>query len=555
MIVASALAQMGVACWDYDLAQGDLWWSENAGPLFGRPPGYQPSSFEEAMELFVPDGDRPAGIESMVKVLESGPMEAERQTRLVDGSIRWTGHRYFLMVDQSGNPVRLAGMMMDIDERKRRELENEVLFHAGQVLSESLDVEQISRAVARLLVPNLADWCIVDLVQDGQLTPITIAHADPDKVAWAEAIRTEYPPDVDAPDGAGRVVRTGELEIYPDITDDMLQAGARDDRHLDILRSVGFRSVMLVPLRTRSEVIGTATLVMAESQRRFDQGSIDFARRLATQMAASIDNARLHGQLTQALQNERIALETLQRGFTPGPLPDLEGIALADHYEIGGSDKVGGDWYDVFETEQSGAVAFVIGDVSGRGVTAVATMSRYRNALRALLMEGHSPGDALQLLHRFAVADRRGDGFATIACFTYETETRQLTWSVAGHLPAMIRYADGRVESLWERPAPPLGVGAGDYSQEVLTLAPECLLVLYTDGLIERRGESLDLSIDRLSSEVASSPGEPKDLVAHLLANLSSHPSTDDVAILAVRFENSEHRDGHHQTGMSEEET
>jgi len=534
-VVASALAQMDIACWDYDLTTQEVWWSENAGPLIGRPPGFTPDGFKDAEQLFVLDETRPRSIESMLEILQASSIEAERQAWLPDGSLRWTGHRYFLMTDEEGYPARLAGMMMDIDGRKRREKEQEVLLRTGQVLAESLDVAETTAAIARILVPNLADWCVVDLLTDDQLTPLAMAHVDPDKVRWAETIRNEYPTDMESPTGVPNVIRTGDPEFYPDISEEMLQAAARDERHLEILRSVGFRSAMIMPLRTRTEVIGAATLVMAESKRRFDQESLDFARRLAPQIAASIDNARLYHELSQALDNERLAVQILQRGLSPGPLPDLDGIVVADHYEIGGS-EVGGDWYDVVETGK-GQIAIVIGDVVGRGVQAVASMSQFRNALRTLLVEGHPPEDALSLLHQMAITDQGyEEGFATAACLTYHPASRQIVWSAAGHPPAMVRYADGSVERLWKRPDSPLGAGTGGYTQDHRILAPDCLLLLYTDGLIERRHESLDISLDRLEAELASAPNEPKDVISHLLERLPSYPSADDVAVIALHF-------------------
>jgi serine phosphatase RsbU (regulator of sigma subunit) len=527
---------MGIACWDYDLTTQDLWWSENAGPLFGRPAGFIPSGLEDAEQLFVPEETRPQSIESMLEILQDGPNEAERQARLPDDSLRWTGHRYFLMTDEEGNATRLAGMMMDIDGRKRRDEENEALLRTGQILAESLDVADTTAAIARVLVPDLADWCVVDLLTDGELTPVAIAHVDAEKARWANSIRAEYPTDPDAPAGVANVIRTGESEFYPDISDEMLQAAARDDRHLEILSSVGFRSAIIVPLRSGGKVIGAATLAMADSKRRFDQESLEFARRLAPQIAASIDNARLYDQLGQALDNERHAVQMMQEGLTPGPLPDLDGIVVADHYQIGGS-EVGGDWYDLFETGQ-GAIAIVIGDVVGRGVQAVASMSQFRNALRALLGEGHTPPDALTLLHRMTVTDRGFErGFASsAACLTYQPASRRLVWSAAGHPPAMLRYADGSVERLWKRPDAPLGAGTGSYGQDHRILSRDCLLVLYTDGLIERRDESLNISLDRLETELASAPEEPKDVINHLLDRLPSNPSVDDVAVLALHF-------------------
>jgi serine phosphatase RsbU (regulator of sigma subunit) len=530
---------MGIASWDYDLTSGELWWSENAGPLFGKPRGFVPADFAEAQRMVSPDAGRPVDIEGILALLAAGPVEIERRTMLANGSERWTYHRYFLMTDEAERPVRLAGMMTDIDDRKRREQQDGLLLHASEVLSRSLDIADTLRATVELLVPAHADWCVIELLEDGQLTPVVTAHSDSEKVAWAKQIQSEYPTDMESPVGSPNVVRTGEPEIYRDITDDLLVEHAGDDeRLLEILREVGYRSAIIVPLQTRRDVIGTITMVMAESQRQFDDTSLAFVRRLATQMAAFIDNARLHSELARSWEAQRVAVQTMQEGLGPDPLPTLESVGLSAHYAIGGADRVGGDWYDALAVDEQ-RTALVIGDVVGRGVPAVAAMSEYRNALRALILEGHPPSQALTLLNRFAMAKRPdGEGFATLACAVYDSASGSLTSSSAGHPTFMLRTPDGVVQRVWDRPSPPIGVEETIiYEDIVLTVEPESLLVLYTDGLIERRGESLDRSLARLVKELESAPSEPDAVVKHLLDRLPSYPSTDDVAVMVARFE------------------
>lgn len=536
-IVSSALAQAGIASWEYNIRTQELWWSENAGPLIGREPGFTPESFEIAQKLFDQGDHRPVDIPQILEALKGGPVEVDRRAILPDNSAKWIHHRYFLMTSPSGEPQRVAGMMTDVDQRKRREREDSVLNNANEVLMGSLDLDSTVQATADLLVPDIADWCAVDLLDNGTLKPVARAHTDPAKRAWAAAIQEEYPPDMDAELGPANVVRTGEAELYTEIPDEMLVTVADgDERLLEILREVGYRSVIVAPLHGRKGVIGTMTLVAAESDRRYDERALRFAERLASQMAVAIETAQLYTRLSEAWRGQRVAVETLQRGLAPDPLPELESVDLAAHYEIGGTGKVGGDWYEVVVTE-AGTVCFVIGDVVGRGVPAVAEMARYRSSLRTLLLEGHSPGPALTTLNKVDRTSRpKNDGFATIACFCFWPETRILSWATAGHLPALLRTADG-VRPLWDSAEPPIYTQSDtQYEEQSVVLEQDATLILYTDGLIERKVESIDVSLERLIGAVDAAPSQPTDLVDHLLRELPSSASSDDVAILVARI-------------------
>jgi len=537
VIVASALAQAGIASWEYDLKTGELWWSDNAGPLFGRHEGFTPAGFEEAIAMMDPGDGRPSDIGEIVAALGSGPVEVERRAVLPDGSMQWTHNTYFLMRDDSGEPVRLAGMMSDIQDRKRREQEDELLHHATKVLMGLVDWNSTLQATADVLVPDLADWCVIDLLRDGILEPVARAHTDVEKLRLAEAIQAEYPPDMDAALGAPNVLRTGVSELYMEIPDELLVSVAEgDQRLLQILREVGYRSVIVVPLRGRKAVIGTMTLVMADSGRGYDEAALRFAERVGDQIAVALENAQLHARVSEALDRERAAVDTLQRGLAPDPLPDMDELDLAAHYEIGGTNNVGGDWYDVF-TRPEGSICLVIGDVVGRGIPAVASMSRYRNSLRALMMEGHSPARALTILNGLNDHDAPGKGFATVGCVLFDPVDRTLAWSSAGHPPALLRDGAGQVGQLWREPQPPLDVVRGfQYDEGRIEVEPGNLLVLYTDGLIERRGESIDVSIRRLVDALESAPDSPKAVVDQLLDRLPTYPSEDDLAVLVARF-------------------
>lgn len=299
-VVAATLESLGVAAWEWDTTTSHVWWSENFGPLVGRPRGYAPSSFDDAFSVFTPVEGRPADPAALLEYLSGveGPLEVERSVILPGGATKWMLHRYAPVRGVDGSVKAVYGLVIDIDERKRREIEESLLLEAGKALSASIDLDQTLAAVAHLMVPDFADWCVLELAVDDRLEVVVNAHVDPDKVRWAEAIQAEYPVDMASPVGSPNVLRTGQPEFYPDIPDEMLQGiAAGDERMLEILRNVGYRSVMIVPVVARRRVIGTLTLVTAESGRRFDERSVRFAERLASHIGPAIDNARLHQEI------------------------------------------------------------------------------------------------------------------------------------------------------------------------------------------------------------------------------------------------------------------
>jgi PAS domain S-box-containing protein len=220
--------------------------------------------------------------------------------------------------DAEGLIIGASKIARDISERKRAEeervqlLENErrarmgaeaaqrraaFLTELGTVLSSSLDYQTTVANVARMVVPDLADWCRVDLLDEkGSIRRLAVAHADPSKVEWADELERRYPTDPDSPRGVPHVLRTGESELYNDIPDEMLAQAAKDDEHLRIMREVGFTSAMIVPLTARGRTVGAISLISAESGRRYGPEDLAFAEELARRCAMAIDNARLYGE-------------------------------------------------------------------------------------------------------------------------------------------------------------------------------------------------------------------------------------------------------------------
>jgi len=226
------------------------------------------------------------------------------EARSVDGQ-RWSA-LFCYPLPEGG----LAIQWKDVTERRRSDEAIRYLARASEVLSESLDYQRTLNDFARLVVPELADWCSVEIVgDDGALHQLAVAHADPEKVKWARELRRRYPPNPDATTGSPNVVRTGEPELYPEIPEEMLVAGAVDEDHLRIIREVGIRSAIVVPLVAHDRVLGALTLIAAESGRRYGHADLALALELARRAALAVDNARLH----RAELDARIVAERANR--------------------------------------------------------------------------------------------------------------------------------------------------------------------------------------------------------------------------------------------------
>jgi PAS domain S-box-containing protein len=196
------------------------------------------------------------------------------------------------MGEQAAQAVERA-RLLEAEQRLRARAE--VLADAGEVLSASLDLSATLGALARLVVPSIADWCFVELLApDGEVEPMAVHHSDPARVAWAREVMARFPIDPDARHGTARVLRSGRPELVTEMPEELFPAVAQDDEHLRALRESGFRSHLSLPLLTRDGVIGVLSLAQAESGRRFGEDDVPFGEDLARRAAGAIDNARLY---------------------------------------------------------------------------------------------------------------------------------------------------------------------------------------------------------------------------------------------------------------------
>lgn len=182
----------------------------------------------------------------------------------------------------------------DVSDRKRYQEGLEFLTEAGKVLASSLDYQKTLKAVSRLIVPKISDWFAVDiLTADKKLEQVVVGHIDPKKVVFAKKLRKLFPPDLNQDQGVGKVLRTGKPEFYPHINQELLKASVQSKKHLKILENIGMKSVIVVPLAIQKQIIGTVTLVSAESGRIYDETDVDIALQLADRIAQVIHNAKI----------------------------------------------------------------------------------------------------------------------------------------------------------------------------------------------------------------------------------------------------------------------
>ena len=286
---------------------------------------------------------------------------------------------------------------------------------------------------------------------------------------------------------------------------------------------------MIAPLIDRDERTLGVIELSGKRGGEFTEDDQSILVQLAHMASVAIENARLY-------ERERgIALE-LQSNLLPDGLPEIAGVATEYRYRAGGDGEVGGDWFEVIPLP-AGRVGMAIGDVVGRGLSAAKMMGHLRPALRAYALEGEAPALVARHMARFVRALDR-DQMSTCVYAVLEPASGELRCSNAGHPPPLVLSGDDRADFLTGKPGLPLGVSADHRYPEVhVRLEPGSTVLLYTDGLVEKRGEPLDVGLERLREVAAGAPVNPLgDLCERVLDALVKEAPGDDVALLAVRL-------------------
>jgi PAS domain S-box-containing protein len=451
------------------------------------------------------------------------------------GAERWSAVKATPILDGEGRVTMAINVIEDITDHKRAELAQRFLSESSAVLGSSLDTSEVLSQVASLAVPEVADWCAVDLVADGAIDRVALAHQDPAMVEKAEALRDQYPPDHRAETGVPAVLRSRESQLYAEIPQELLRAAAQDEEHYRLIREVGMRSAMIVPMVARGRSVGALTFVTGPSGRRFDAQDLELAEELARRCATAIDNARLFSERAYIAR-------TLQQSLLPAELPAIPGVEAAARFRpTGEGNEVGGDFYDLFESGGRGWTV-VMGDVCGKGPDAAAVTALARYTLRAAAMRERLPSRSLRLLNEALLRQRDDRRFCTVAYAYLEVHDGGARVGVAsgGHpLPMLVR-ADGTVEPVGE-PGTLLGVLPDpNLEDRSLVLEPGDALVFYTDGVVEGRGAQVLLDEHGLMELLAGCAGAGADAIAARVedAAVAAQGGTprDDIAVLVVRM-------------------
>lgn len=445
------------------------------------------------------------------------------------GRERWFVDKASPVFDRTGNVSLVVTIVEDVTEVKRAEVTQRLLAEAGRELSSSLDYEQTLQRVARLAVPDFADWCGVRIRGAGELLDqVAVAHVDPAKVTLAREFGERYPSRLSDPRGVAEVIRTGEPQVI-NITEELLAATDASEEQIEFVRQLEMRSLLIVPLAVAGKPpIGALTLVRAESGRAFTDDDLTTALELGRRAGTAVENARLYTELSQIAG-------TLQQSLLPPELPDLPGVRLASLYRAAGTQNdVGGDFYDVFAVP-SGWVA-VVGDVAGRGAEAAALTSLARYTLRTASRLLDDPLGAVQQLN-LALLERSRLSLVSVCYVLVREDGDQMSADVilAGHPPAY-RLHEGEPEPVGAF-APFLGLeDTGGWQISSVELAAGDQLVLYTDGVTDTVGETERFGERRLAEALRGSPSADDTVrqVHDALYQFARGPQSDDTAILVL---------------------
>jgi PAS domain S-box-containing protein len=445
------------------------------------------------------------------------------------GAQRWNLLKASPLLDEAGHVEATIMVIEDVTEQQRAERDAEFLAHVADVLASSLDYEQTLRNVAQLAVPGIVDWCAVDLFDErGNRRPVVVAHADPERLQLAKELRRYEPEELNSERGIGLVLRTGEPLLYPEITDQMLAASATDERHLELLRAVGFHSALIVPITVGLRTVGAMTMVSADSGRLLDQADLDLAVQVAARASVAIENARHY--------SERSAIaHTLQQSLLPEQLPEISGYELAALYAPGlDGTEVGGDFYDVWPLDEGWM--FTIGDVTGKGTQAAAMTSLVRHTMRAVSEFISSPAALLAHVDR-TLKRQRTRSICTALCIRLHEGIATL--AIGGHpLPILM---SARGISMAGEHGPLLGgFQNAHWHDTTLKLEPGAVLLAYTDGVTDAIGTDgsrygMGRLLDTLADCSQRTAGGVIELLTDALARFQTGPHADDTAIVALR--------------------
>jgi PAS domain S-box-containing protein len=458
------------------------------------------------------DRDQPALDELRESLAEGRECRVVLRNYRKDGTPFWNELYVSPIYDEEGRLTNFVGVQNDVSHRRRIEEERDALLvkeqlaraeavevrrrlallaAAGPLLSASLDYEKTLEGITRLLVPEIADWCLLDMVEDdGSVNQLAVAHVEEEKENLLRRLGDHREFGDEDPGSTAEVLRTGRSVLLPDLPDPAFYERALGrGEHLDIVLGLEPRSLMCVPLLARGRTIGAITLVSSKPERRYDREDLLLAEDLAYRCALAADNARLYRGRSEIAR-------VLQRSLLPPHLPEIPGVEVgAEYLSVGEASEVGGDFYDLINTVEDGWIC-AIGDVRGKGVEAASVTALARYTIRAVSLKNDRPSEILSALNEAMLRQLPEDRFCTAACVRLEPQDASpgvgIDVSRAGHPPPLLVRSEGAVEEVGCS-GRVLGVfPEAELLDTSLRLMPGEALVLYTDGVTEARSPDGD---------------------------------------------------------------
>jgi PAS domain S-box-containing protein len=465
--------------------------------------------------------------EAVRRLLRDRPLfdQSEKRFMRPNGDVVHAIVSVSLTADGHDRPQGYIWQLVDVTEQRRAEAERAARAEAEAVATTIGKLQQVTEAaLEHLELRDLLDVLVERLgeVFGADIVRILLQDRDDEllyTLGAASGLGAAEPGvPVELGDMLSEVVATNRP-----LTLQELPEGAGLD---PMMAAAGVRAIMASPLVIKGRLAGVVEVAM-HAPRPFTLEDESLLILMADRAGLAIEHAR-------AYEREVSNVELLQRSLLPDRLPDLAGIQIAARYMPGGAD-VGGDWYDAIPLG-GGRVGVAMGDVVGHGIGAASLMGQLRHATRAYALEGHSPAGVLDRLDRL-VRSLDGGQMATLLYLVVEPDHGTINYASAGHVPPLAIGPSGEAEYLASAPNPPLGVFESESHKEMSAeLAPGSTIVLYTDGLVEERGVSIDQGLDALRLAAAQDVCHPDELCDRLVqAMLAIHPANDDIAVLALR--------------------
>jgi len=464
--------------------------------------------------------------------------DVETQRIRADGAVIDVALTVSPLLDPDAGLIGVSLIARDVTLRKRQADAQAFLAQASAALETSLDPARTLQTIAELAVPLLAELCVIDLPRpDGRLGDSVAAATFPGVAERLSELRRRWPLDPRGSHPVARVLRSGRALVVPGLDQPGgLDDVAQSDEHRTFMVEAGYRCAVVLPLVARRRTLGILSLLHVRADLRFDDADVALFEDLAARAAQAYDNARLYAERSQVAR-------TLQRSLLPAELPAPAGLELAARYRSATSDlEVGGDFYDVFETE--GGWLAILGDVCGKGPQAAALTALTRYTTRAAALHTSEPGEILGQLNEAMLRAGTDHRFATALLTRVELDggeaPARVTCATAGHPAGLLLRLDGAVEALGG-PGHPLGVRAAPrFHRAQAELRAGDTLVLHTDGLMDLGPGTPPLGTAQLAELVAACAGLAPDalldeLERRVAALRAGARQRDDIALLALR--------------------